>query len=122
MAGSTVTPKRASLNPEKVEDLVVIKCLLELLRILGMRQQTCLCSVNFQKQLKYIKCFDLFHINLLTDLTWHLFQFNDCICFVFLCFPLLNNIYFFLDQIAEYFMDSIKNYEKDMAAIIQQRE
>ena len=128
VAGNTVTPKRASLNPEKVEDLVVDKCNLDLLRILGMRHQTCLFSVllftgfNFQKQLKHIKCFDLFHINLLTDLTWHLFQFNDCICFVFLCFPLLNNIYFFLDQIAEYFMDSIKNYEKDMAAIIQQRE
>ena len=89
VAGNTVTPKRASLNPEKVEDLVVVKCNLELLRILGMRQQTCLFSVllftgfTFQKQLKHIKCFDRFHINFLTDLTWHLFQFNDCICFVF---------------------------------------
>ena len=37
VAENTVTPKRASLNPEKVEDLVVVKCNLELLRILGMR-------------------------------------------------------------------------------------
>ena len=25
-AGNVVTPKRANLNPEKVEDLVVVKC------------------------------------------------------------------------------------------------
>ena len=125
VAGNTVTPKRTLLNPEKVEVLVVVICNLELLRILGMKHQTCLFSVllftgfNYQKQLKHIKCFDLFHINFLTELTWHLFQFNDCICFAFLCFALLNNIYFFFDQLPGYFMDSIKNYEKVMAAIIQ---
>ena len=35
------------------------------------------------------------HIHFLTDLTCHLFQFNDCIYFVLLCFGLLINIYFF---------------------------
>ena len=31
MAGNIVTPKRASLNPEKVEQLIVIKCNMQLL-------------------------------------------------------------------------------------------
>ena len=30
VAGNVVTPKRAKLNPEKVEDLVVVKCNLRL--------------------------------------------------------------------------------------------
>ena len=34
VAGNTVTPKRASFNPEKVEDLVVVKCNVELPRIM----------------------------------------------------------------------------------------
>ena len=61
VAGNTVTPKRASLNPEKVEDLVVVKCNLELLGILGIRHQTSLFYVllftgfNYQKQLKHIR-------------------------------------------------------------------
>ena len=88
VAWNTVTPKRATLNPEKVEDLVVVKCNLELLRIMGMRHKTCLffCVVltdlNFQTQLKHIKCFDNFRIHFLTDLTLHLFNFSDCICLV----------------------------------------
>ena len=35
-AGNVVTAKRASLNPEKVEDLVIVKCNLSLLK--GMRK------------------------------------------------------------------------------------
>ena len=31
VAGNIVTPKRASLNPEKVEQLIVIKCNMQLL-------------------------------------------------------------------------------------------
>ena len=34
-AGSVVTPKTANLNPEKVEDLVVVKCNLRLLKSMG---------------------------------------------------------------------------------------
>ena len=47
-----------TLNPEKVEDLMVVKCNLELLRIIGRRHETCLFSVlfltdfNFQIQLR----------------------------------------------------------------------
>ena len=33
-----VTPKRASLNPEKVQDLVVVKCNLRLLKGMGFIQ------------------------------------------------------------------------------------
>ena len=36
-AGNTVTPKRANLNPEKVEDLVVVQSNLQLLKSMGMR-------------------------------------------------------------------------------------
>ena len=32
VAGNVVTPKRARLNPEKIEDLVVVKCNLRLLK------------------------------------------------------------------------------------------
>ena len=35
VAGNVVTPKRANLNPEKVEDLVVVKCNLRLLKSMG---------------------------------------------------------------------------------------
>ena len=35
VAGNVVTPKRASLNPEKVKDLVVVKCNLRLLKGMG---------------------------------------------------------------------------------------
>ena len=35
VAGNIVTPKRASLNPEKVEQLIVIKCNMQLLRQSG---------------------------------------------------------------------------------------
>ena len=37
MAGNIVTPKRASLNPEKVEQLIVIKCNMQLLRQFGRK-------------------------------------------------------------------------------------
>ena len=37
-AGNVVTAKRASLNPEKVEDLVIVKCNLWLLKGMGMRK------------------------------------------------------------------------------------
>ena len=33
--GNVVTPKRANLNPEKVEDLAVVKCNLKLLKAMG---------------------------------------------------------------------------------------
>ena len=33
-----VTPKRAKLNPEEVEDLVVVKCNLRLLKTMGFRK------------------------------------------------------------------------------------
>ena len=36
VAGNVVTPKRANLNPEKVEDLVVVKCNLRLLKSMGL--------------------------------------------------------------------------------------
>ena len=35
VAGNVVTPKRANWNPEKVEDLVVVKCNLRLLKSMG---------------------------------------------------------------------------------------
>ena len=35
VAGNVVTPKRAKLNPEKVEHLVVVKCNLRLLKALS---------------------------------------------------------------------------------------
>ena len=35
VAGNVVNPKRANLNPEKVEDLVVVKCNLRLLKSMG---------------------------------------------------------------------------------------
>ena len=35
VAGNVVTPKRANLNPEKAEDLVVVKCNLRLLKSMG---------------------------------------------------------------------------------------
>ena len=35
VAGNVVTPKRANLNPEKVEDLVVVKCNSRLLKSIG---------------------------------------------------------------------------------------
>ena len=37
-SGNVVTAKRASLNPEKVEDLVIVKCNLSLLKGMGMRK------------------------------------------------------------------------------------
>ena len=37
-AGNVVTAKRACLNPEKVEDLVIVKCNLSLLKGMGMRK------------------------------------------------------------------------------------
>ena len=33
--GNVVTPKRANLNPEKVEDLAVVKCNLKLLKTMA---------------------------------------------------------------------------------------
>ena len=33
-----MTPKRSRLNPDKVEDLVVVKCNLELLKSMGLRK------------------------------------------------------------------------------------
>ena len=76
-----------------------------------------LTDFDFQIQLNHIIFFDLFHFHFLTDWIWHLFKFNDCICFA-----LLNNIYFFMDQIPECSMGSITNDEVVMAATIQQRE
>ena len=35
VAGNVVTPKKVKLNPEKVEDLAVVKCNLKLLKIMG---------------------------------------------------------------------------------------
>ena len=35
VAGNVVTPKRTNLNPEKVEDLVVVKCNIGLLKGMG---------------------------------------------------------------------------------------
>ena len=35
VAGNVVTPKRANLNPEEVEDLVVVKCNSRLLKSMG---------------------------------------------------------------------------------------
>ena len=40
VAGNVVTPKRAKLNPEKVEDLVLVKCNLRLLKTRGFRKKT----------------------------------------------------------------------------------
>ena len=37
VAGNIVTLKRASLNPEKVEQLIVIKCIMQLLRQFGRK-------------------------------------------------------------------------------------
>ena len=39
IAGNVVTPKRARLNPEKVEDLVVVKCNLRLLKGMGFMRK-----------------------------------------------------------------------------------
>ena len=39
VAGNVVTPKRARLNPEKVEDLVVVKCNLRLLKGMGFMRK-----------------------------------------------------------------------------------
>ena len=36
-AGNTVSPKRANLNPEKVEECVIIRCNLRLLKYMGLR-------------------------------------------------------------------------------------
>ena len=36
-AGNTVTPKRANLNPEKVEECVIVRCNLRLLKPIGLR-------------------------------------------------------------------------------------
>ena len=35
VAGNMVTPKKVKLNPEKVEDLAVVKCNLKLLETMG---------------------------------------------------------------------------------------
>ena len=35
-AGNTVTPKRANLNPEKVEECVIVRCNLRLLKSMGL--------------------------------------------------------------------------------------
>ena len=35
IAGNVVNPKRVKLNPEKVEDLAVVKCNLKLLETMG---------------------------------------------------------------------------------------
>ena len=37
VAGNIVTPKKASLNPEKAEQLIVIKCNMQLLRQFGRK-------------------------------------------------------------------------------------
>ena len=39
VAGNVVTPKRARLNPEKGEDLVVVKCNLRLLKGMGFMRK-----------------------------------------------------------------------------------
>ena len=39
VAGNVVTPKRARLNPEKVEDLVFVKCNLRLLKGMGFMRK-----------------------------------------------------------------------------------
>ena len=39
VAGNVVTPKRAKLNPEKVEDLVVVNCNFRLLKTMGFRKK-----------------------------------------------------------------------------------
>ena len=36
-AENTVTPKRANLNPEKVEECVIVRCNLRLLKSMGLR-------------------------------------------------------------------------------------
>ena len=36
VAGNIVTPKRASLNPAKVEQLITVKCKMQLLRQFGI--------------------------------------------------------------------------------------
>ena len=38
VAGNVVNPKRAKLNPEKVEDLLVVKCNLRLLNTMGFKK------------------------------------------------------------------------------------
>ena len=38
VAGNVVIPKRAKLNPEKLEDLVVVKCNLRLPKTIGFRK------------------------------------------------------------------------------------
>ena len=37
VAGNIMTPKRASLNPAKVEQLIVVKCKMQLLRQFGRK-------------------------------------------------------------------------------------
>ena len=39
VAGNVITPKRARLNPEKVEDLMVVKCNLRLLKGMGFMRK-----------------------------------------------------------------------------------
>ena len=39
VAGNVVTPIRANLNPEKVEDLVVVKCNLKVAKEQGLNQK-----------------------------------------------------------------------------------
>ena len=36
-AGHTVTPKRANLNPDKLEECVIVRCNLRLLKSMGLR-------------------------------------------------------------------------------------
>ena len=36
-AGNTVMPKRANLIPEKVEECVIVRCNLRLLKLMGLR-------------------------------------------------------------------------------------
>ena len=36
-AGNTITPKRARLNPEKVEECVIVRCNLRTLKSMGLR-------------------------------------------------------------------------------------
>ena len=36
-AVNTVTPKRGNLNPEKVEECVIVRCNLRLLKLMGLR-------------------------------------------------------------------------------------
>ena len=48
MAGNVVTPKRASLNPAKVEDLIIVKCNMQLLREYGSKvQEDCSYFLDF---------------------------------------------------------------------------